>query len=273
MNPQWPGQPPGGQPPYGPPGPPPPPYGGGPPPPLPGGPPGPGMPPPPRPPSSGGSGPLIALLVVVVVLVLVVVSVGLIVVLGGDDDDDRRLTIATPTSSPLATDDPTTGTGAGTSPTAVLTSTITTSQGNTFTRVGTRTESCSTRANTTLLRRLETYPCTDQVYSAVYANSSRSIITVISILEVADDSSARLVSSATYSEGWPKLLKPAAGSGLAQLDQEPGFWTRSWPVGNQVVYAQSYWASGGSPGGRTGSVYAAAGELGLDVSNEVRTGG
>ncbi|MFD0852100.1 hypothetical protein ACFQ07_07705, partial [Actinomadura adrarensis] len=180
---------------------------------------------PPPPPSSGGSGALIALLVVGVVLVLVVVSAGLIIVLGDDDDDDRRIAIPTPTSSSLVTSEPTSETGAGASPTAVLTSTITTSQGNTFTRVGTRTESCSTRANSTLLRRLETYPCTEQMYSAVYANSSRSIITVISIVEVADDSSARLVSSATYSEGWPKLLKPAAGSGLAQLDQEPGFWT------------------------------------------------
>lgn len=272
MNPQWPGQPPSGQPPYGPPGPPPPPMPGG----MPGMPPGPGMPgpgiPPPRP--SGGGGALVPLLIIGAVLVLVVIGAGAFVVLSEDDDDPptRRLALPTPTSTSLTTDGPVPSTGAGTAPYAILEPTVTTAQGNTFTRVGTRTESCTLRANATLARRLATYPCTDQLYSAVYANSSRSIITVISILKVADSSSASLVSSATYSEGWPKLLKPAVSSGLPQLSQEPGFWTRSWPVNNYVVYAQSYWASGGSAGERNGSVYNTAGDLGQEIVSEVRIG-
>jgi hypothetical protein len=228
--------------------------------------------PPPRPPSGGG--PVVPIVIAAVVLVLVVIGAGAFVLLAaGDDDDDdtRRRLSSLPTSTPssLTTDGPTSSPGSH--PSFILKPTVTSSQGNTFTRVGVRTESCTSRANATLQRRLRSYPCTDQLYSAVYANSSRTIVTVISILEVADASSANLVSSATYSEGWPQLLKPSSGSGL-EVGQVSEYWTRSWPVGNHVVYAQSYWASGAPPGGRTGSVYLTGGELGQEITGEVRSG-
>jgi membrane-bound inhibitor of C-type lysozyme len=152
----------------------------------------------------------------------------------------------------------------------VLKSTIETARGTTFTQVGTRTDSCTARANTKLLTRLQTYPCTEQLYSAVYANPSRNIITVVSIMELSSSSAATSVSSAVYSEGWPKLLKPATSSGLPQLSEEPDFWTRTWRLDNRVIYAQTYWARGGSVGDRTGSIYTTAGELGVEVTNALR---
>jgi len=244
------------------------------PPPMPGGPPGPpGMPPfpPPRPPSGGG--PLVPLLIIGAVVLLVVIGLGgFIVFSGGDDDDDPITTLPRPTSS-LPTSDtatPDTTTGSGADPAGVLDSTIDTAQGNTFRQVGTRTDSCTSRANSTLLTRLRTYPCTDQLYSAVYANETRTIVTVISIMEVSSSSAASRVSSATYSKGWPKLLKAATSSGLPQLSKEPPYWTRTWTLDNQVIYAQSYWARGGAVGDRTGSVYRTAGELGVEVTNTLR---
>ena len=270
MNPpQWPGQPPIGQPPYGAPAPPPPMHAG--PPPMPGGPPGPYPPPPPR---RGGGGALVPVLVIGVVLVLALVGVGAFVVLRGGDDPSPRVALPTPTwtppSAPSTTPTGDTTVGSGGSPAGVLKSTITTARGNTFTRVGTRTDSCTARANSVLLTRLRTYPCTDQLYSAVYASPTRNIVTVISVMKLSSSSAANSVLSATYSKGWPKLLKPASGSGLPQLNEEPAYWTRTWTLDNQVIYAQSYWARGGSVGDRTGSVYRTAGELGVEVTNTLR---
>ncbi|MFI0350654.1 hypothetical protein [Actinomadura sp. 9N407] len=280
MNPpEWPGQNPGS--PYGPPGPPGPPSG----PPMhgppgmgmpPGMPPGPGMPgpgmpgpgmPPPR--KSGGGGALIALLIAGAMLFLVLIGVGAFVILGGDDDDPPPITSPTRGYTSEPTDDPTTSTGGGADPSGILASTIRTT-GGTYTQVGTRTGTCTSRANTTLATRLRTYPCTDSLYSGVYASPTRNIITVISIMKVGSSTDASAVSSAVNSEGWPKLLKPAPGRGLPTLDKEPDFWTRAWTTGSQVVYAQSYWARGGATGGREGSVYNAAGELGKEVVDQLR---
>jgi hypothetical protein len=290
--PEWPGQPPAGQPPagqppYGAPGgpppmpgaPPPPMHGGAPPPPMHGGPHQPmggpqgPFPPPPRPPSGGG-GALVPLLIAGVVLVFVVIGAGAFVILNSGEDDPRRtITLPTPTSSLLPTETPTRDTtvGSGGDPASVLKPTLETARGNTFTRVGTtRTDSCTARANSTLQTRLRTYPCTDLLHSAMYANSTRTIVTVISVMELGSSAAATGVSSAVYSEGWPELLKPTVSSGLPQLDDDPAFWTRTWTLNNKVIYAQSYWARGGSVGDRSGSVYTTAGELGVEVTNVLR---
>jgi hypothetical protein len=221
------------------------------------------------PPRKSGGGALVVMLIVGAMLVLVLIGIGAFVVLGGDDDDYDP-PIARPTSRLTPpTDGPTTSTG-GSDPTGVLKSTIRTATGSTYTQVGTRTASCTARANTTLITRLRTYPCTDSLHSAVYASPTRNIVTVISIMKLSTSSSASAVSSAVNSEGWPKLLKPAAGSGLPTLSEEPDFWTRAWTLDSRVVYAQSYWARGGATGGREGSVYNAAGELGKEVVNTLR---
>ncbi|GAA4099644.1 hypothetical protein [Actinomadura miaoliensis] len=236
---------------------------------------GPGVPGNPLPPpkSDGGGGVIIALLLGGGLLVLVLI-VGVVVVLanGGDDDDDPTPPLAvsrtaTPSYSPYST--PTTGTG-GIDPQGVLKSTIRTARGNTFTQVGTRVDSCTARANSTMLERLRLYPCTGQMYSAVYANPSRSIVTVISVVNVGSSSDANGLSRAVYSEGWPRLLKPSNTSGMPQLSQEPSQWTRAWTLNSSIIYAQSYWARGGAVGDRTGSVYNTAGELGVEVTNALR---
>jgi hypothetical protein len=225
----------------------------------------------PPPPRKGGGGALVALLIAGAILVLVVIGAGAFVVLGGDDDDDDPIiTAPTPTRSSLTTDEPTTTTTGGTDPSGVLKSTIRTATGSTYTQVGTRTGTCTARANSTLATRLRIYPCTDNLYSAVYASPTRNIVTVVSIMKLSSASSASRVSSAVNSEGWPKLLKPATTSGLPQLSTEPDFWTRAWTLDSRVVYAQSYWARGGATGGREGSVYKAAGDLGTEVVNTLR---
>ncbi|MER7546474.1 hypothetical protein [Actinomadura sp.] len=265
MNPPpWPGQPPGG------PGFPPPPG----PPPLPGGP---GFPPPN--PRRGGA--LVPLLIIGTVLVLAVIGTGAFLVLGGDDDDPARtaslpsasLPAASqspaggPTDEPTAEPTPTSSSGGAVDPAGVLTRTIRTAKGNTFTRAGTRTESCETRANSVLLPALRRHPCVGDMYSAVYANPSKQIITAVSILKFASPSDAALVKGYTSREGWPKLLTPSVASGLPQPKADPAYWTRTWTQGSTVVYAQSYWSSGGPTGDRTGSVFATAGELGVEVVN------
>ncbi|GLZ14649.1 hypothetical protein Acsp04_48840 [Actinomadura sp. NBRC 104425] len=227
--------------------------------------------PPPPPKSDGAGGVIIALLLGGGFLVLVLI-VGVVVVLAsGDDDDDRTsppVTVSTSsTYSPYST--PTTSAG-GIDPKGVLTPTIRTARGNTFTRVGTRVDSCTARANSTMLERLRLYPCTDQMYSAVYANPSRTIVTVISVVQTGSSTDANGLSRAVYSEGWPRLLKPSDDSGMPQLSQEPSSWTRAWTLDSTIVYAQSYWARGGSVGDRTGSVYNTAGELGVEVTNTLR---
>jgi hypothetical protein len=283
MNPpEWPGQQPPGQPGFPPPpapmGPPPAPM--GPPPHLggPGFPPpglgGPGFPPPPGPPRKGGGGALIALLIGGVCLVLALVGVGAFVVLsdddGDDDDRDPAVVLPQPTSTSLVESVPPTGSvpSLGTTiPSLALRSTIRTSRGNTFTQAGTNTGACVTRANAKLLTVLRANPCVGLMNSAVYASPTRNIITVISILRFSDSLSANSVSRATYQSGWPKLLKPSNTSGLPQLDREPAYWTRTWARGSKVIYAQSYWARGGTVGDRTGSVFTTAGELGVEITN------
>ncbi|MWA06010.1 hypothetical protein F8568_037800 [Actinomadura sp. LD22] len=267
MNPpQWPGQPGGPGYPPAPPGPPPGP-------PLPG-PPGPpmGFPPPPQ---RGGGGALVPLLIIGVVAVLGIVGVGAFFILRDDDKPDRTvvmpsLTHLNPSSgstySPLPT--PTTSLGGGTGdPSTVLSRTIRTAKGHTFTQAGVRTESCTTRANAKLLTVLRTHPCVGLMHSAVYANPTKTIITSVSIMTLGSSSAAITVKGATDQSGWPKLLTPSDASGLPQPRANPAYWTRTWSQGRNVIYAQSYWKSGGPTGGRTGSVFATAGELGVEVTN------
>lgn len=259
--PQWPGQPPGG------PGfPPPPPPG----PPLP---PGGGFPPPHR---GGGSGALVPLLIIGVVVVLAVVGIGAFIILNTGDHDSHRTsafpsytpysptyTPYTPESTPSSS--PTGGTSSD--PASVLSPTIRTAKGNTFTRAGTRTASCTSRANSKLRTALISHPCIGEMSSAVYANPSRNIITSVSIAKFASPSAASSVSNVTNTEGWPLLLTPSDASGLPQPRADPAYWTRSWSQGSSVIYAQSYWSNGGPTGGRTGSVFTTAGELGVEISN------
>ncbi|NDU77901.1 hypothetical protein GWI34_35615 [Actinomadura sp. DSM 109109] len=234
---------------------------------------GPGFPPPP--PRRGGGGSTLAWLLIVgaVLAVAVVGTVAVLVFSGGDDDR----TIARPTTTdvpsypstrgPSSTPSPATSSGGAADPSGVLTRTITTARGNTFTQAGTRTESCVTRANSVLLPALRRHPCTRSMYSAVYASPSRQIITSVSILQFATSADASIVKSYTNQEGWPKLLTPSDASGLPQPKADPAYWTRTWAQGSTVIYAQSYWSSGGPTGGRTGSVFATAGELGVEINN------
>jgi hypothetical protein len=264
MNPPpWPGQQPGqpGFPPPAQPGPPP----------FPGGP---GFPPPP--PRRSGSGALVPLLIIGAVLVLAVVGVGAFLVFGGDDDEPSR-TSSLPSSGSVPTYQSTTepsptSSGGAVDPSGVLTSTIRTAKGNTFTQAGTRTESCVTRANTVLLPAIRSHPCVGNMYSAVYASPSRQIITSVSILKFATSTDATIVKGYTNQEGWPKLLTPSDASGLPQPKADPAYWTRTWTQGSTVIYAQSYWSNGGATGGRTGSVFATAGELGVEVTNTLLWG-
>ncbi|SPT51058.1 hypothetical protein [Actinomadura madurae] len=275
MNPPpWPGQQPGPgfPPPAVPAAPPPAPAG---PPPLPGGPGGiggPGFPPPP-PPRRGGGG-LALFLIIGVILVLAIAGSGAFLLLGDDDDaPDRTSSLPSVTRVPsyeaTPPPSPTTRSGGGGAidPSGVLTRTIETAKGNTFTQAGTRVESCTTRANSVLQPALRRHPCVGNMYSAVYANPSKQIITSVSILKFATSSDASVIKGYTNQEGWPKLLTPSDASGLRQPKADPAYWTRTWTQGSTVIYAQSYWATGGPTGGRTGSVFATAGELGVEVTN------
>ncbi|MEU8123221.1 hypothetical protein AB0C21_31295 [Spirillospora sp. NPDC049024] len=267
MNPPpWPGQPSGGPgypPPGGPVGPPPPPMPGG-----------PGFPPPPPP--RGGASTLVWLLLVGSVLAVAIVGTVAVLVFGDDDKEPAR-TLSLPsttrlptlesTTEPTTQPTPTRSSGGAVDPSGVLSRTITTAKGNVFTQAGTRTESCTTRANSVLLPALRRHPCVGSMYSAVYANPSKQIITSVSILKFATSTDASIVKGYTNQEGWPKLLTPSDASGLPQPKADPAYWTRTWAQGSTVVYAQSYWSNGGPTGGRTGSVFATAGELGVEVTN------
>ncbi|NEA24094.1 hypothetical protein [Actinomadura bangladeshensis] len=195
---------------------------------------GPGYPP------SGG--PLVPLPIIGVVLVLALAGVGAFLILGGDDDGDRSAAIPSSTpysprysSSPEATSTPTSETPSG-DLSEVLSTTIRTAKGNTFTRAGTRTQSCGSRTNDRLRTALRAHPCTGPMYSAVYAGPNM-IITEVWGMTPADPSAASSVSRATAEKGRPLLLTPSNASGLPQPD--PAYWTRSWAQGPRVIYAQS----------------------------------
>ncbi|TDD32536.1 hypothetical protein E1287_22385 [Actinomadura sp. KC06] len=204
--------------------------------------------------------------------VLALVGIGAFFVLESDDDDPSRTSSFPSYTPPSSTIDspeprPTESSGGGSDPASILGPTIRTAKGNTFTRAGTRTASCTSRANTKLRSALSTYPCIGVMHSAVYANPSRNIITSVSIAKFSSPSAASSISRVTSSKGWPLLLTPSDASGLPQPRANPAYWTRSWPQGSSVVYAQSYWSSGAQTGGRTGSVFTTAGELGVEVKN------
>ncbi|GAA4234934.1 hypothetical protein GCM10022254_40990 [Actinomadura meridiana] len=261
-SPQWPGGPPAG------PGFPPPPPG----PPLPGGP---GFPTPPPP--RGGGGAIVLVLIFGAVALLAVVGIGAFVILGDDDGDDPRTTSARPTESayspPTATERPSTPdpspteSSGGSDPSSVLGPTIRTAKGNTFTRAGTRTSDCVSRANSKLRTALRSSPCVGNMYSAVYADPAKRIITSVSIARFSSSTAASGISRLTNTKGWPLLLTPSDASGLPQPRSDPAYWTRSWTQGANVIYAQSYWTTGNDTGGRTGRVFTTAGELGVEVTN------
>ncbi|WP_165959320.1 hypothetical protein, partial [Actinomadura sp. KC345] len=221
-----------------------------------------------------GGGALVPLLIFGVVGVLAIVGIGAFVVLSGDDDSGSTTASPTytpsynpPSSEPRPTQTTGGGGGTGSDPSSILSTTIRTAKGNTFTRAGTRTESCNLRANTRLRSTLSSYPCVGDMHAAVYANSTKQIITAVSIAKFSSPSAARAVSRVTSSKGWPKLLTPSDASGIRQPRPDPAYWTRSWTQGSNVVYAQSYWSTGTATGGRTGSVFTTAGELGTEITN------
>ncbi|POM26836.1 hypothetical protein BTM25_12440 [Actinomadura rubteroloni] len=251
-SPQWPGQPgypPGQQPP-----PPPGPF-----------PPG-GYPPPP-PPRNSGAGVLIALLAGGGLVVVIIIAVVIVVVANSGDKPRRHITLPTYSPPTFSVPTPTTTSSTSGGIDGVLGATIRTAKGNTFTRAGTKEATCSSRADKELTPVFSRYPCVGLMRSAVYANSSRTVMTVISIAQFADESTASSVSDATNQGAAPILLMPSIESGLPRLGREPESWTRSWTQGARIIYAQSYWASGAATGGREGTVYVTAGELGTEVSN------
>ncbi|WP_207933387.1 hypothetical protein, partial [Actinomadura sp. GC306] len=218
-----------------------------------------------------GGGALVPLLIFGMVGILALVGLGAFVILESGDDDEPRRTTTLPTYTPPSYTPeprPTASSGStGSDPASILSPTIRTAKGNTFTQVGTRTESCTTRANEKLRTTLRTHPCVGTMHSAVYADPSRKIITAVSIAKFASPSAASAVSRTTTDQGWPKLLTPSKASGLRQPRPDPAYWTRSWTQGSNVIYAQSYWATGAHAGDRTGTVFATAGELGVEITN------
>ncbi|XVQ11680.1 hypothetical protein ACQP1W_03590 [Spirillospora sp. CA-255316] len=206
---------------------------------------------------------LIPLLIVGALLVLVVVGAGVFIVVSRDDDDPDPIAV-TSTSPSASTSQQATTSDMST----ILKPTITTAQGNTFTRAGViRNGSCISRADADLLGALRSNACVQNMDSALYTNNTRTVVTVISILKFADATAAAAVSDETSEGANPTLLLPPSGSGLPALTRTPPSWTRSWTRSEYVIYAQGYWASGSDPGSRTGTVFNTAGELGVDVAN------
>ncbi|QFG22048.1 hypothetical protein F7P10_13890 [Actinomadura sp. WMMB 499] len=204
-------------------------------------------------------------------VVIAVAAIGAFLVIASDDDRPDRIAVdARPSYTPSyrPSEEPTRASSGDLS--SVLGTTVETAKGNTFTRAGTRTESCTGRANDELRAVLRDHPCGGPMRSAVYANPGKKIITTVSILEFPTTTAAEAVKEATSSDGWPELLTPSKESGLPQPESKPSYWTRTWAVNGRVVYAQSYWADGRSPGGRDGDVYATAGELGVEITNVLR---
>ncbi|MFC4913247.1 hypothetical protein [Actinomadura gamaensis] len=241
-------------------------------------PPGPPGFPPPGPPRSGGGGAALAIILGVVALVVIVGGVGAFVLLSGDDKPKRHVAIVpppssvpsyTPPSSRISPTSPAGGGGGGGSadPWSILTRTIRTAKGNTFTQEGTRYESCVARANTQMLSTLRTHPCTGRMASGVYVNPSRTIITVLSIAKFESALDARAVVRSIDLHAEPKLLGPAKSSGIPVLRGDPERWTRTYSQGSSVVFAQSYYARGGAVGGASGPVNLTAAELGVEVQN------
>ncbi|MFC5745995.1 hypothetical protein [Actinomadura rugatobispora] len=208
---------------------------------------------------------LIPLLIVGAMLAIVVVGAGVFFVVSRDDDDpDPPIAVPTSTGPSSNASQPATTSDMST----ILKPTIATAQGNTFTRAGViRNGSCISRADADLLGALRSNACVQNMDSALYTNTSRTVVTVISILKFTDATAAAAVSDETSEGANPTLLLPPSGSGLPALTRTPPSWTRSWTRSEYVIYAQGYWASGSDPGSRTGTVFNTAGELGVDVAN------
>lgn len=231
-------------------------------------PPGPPMPPPPPP--RGGGGLLIPLLVFGAVVVVAIAAIGAFLLIESDDDRTYATTTAPPLSRAPSTPTDAPTRASSSAPFSILGPTVETAKGTTFTRAGTRTQSCAGRANDRLRAALRDHPCAGAVHSAVYADPAERIITAVSILQFATAADAEAVKEATTTDAWPELLTPAEDSGLPRPRSEPAYWTRTWSLDDRVVYAQSYYADGRSPGGRDGDVYATAGELGVEITNVLR---
>ncbi|RFU39481.1 hypothetical protein DZF91_22255 [Actinomadura logoneensis] len=229
------------------------------------------FPPPPAPPGGGGSGGAVIFIVIAVVaLVLIGGGVGAMVLLSGDDKPKRHVAVVPPSAAPSSPSGlgkrPTSGGGGGTSdPWSILTRTIRTAKGNSYTQAGTRSEPCVLRANTQLLSTLRAHPCTGRMASGVYLNSSRTIVTVLSLARFGSPADARAVVNSLSRHAEPKLLGPSKSSGIPLLRGNPERWTRTYSRGSSVVFAQSYYARGGAAGGAAGPVNQTASELGVEV--------
>ncbi|MFC5184019.1 flagellar basal body-associated FliL family protein [Actinomadura harenae] len=211
----------------------------------------------------------------VAILVLIGGGVGAFFLFSGDDKPKRHVAIIPSVPPPSLTGRPTSpaagggggGGGGTTDPWSILTRTIRTAKGNTFTQEGTRYESCVLRANTRMLTTLRAHPCNGRMASGVYLNSSRTIVTVLSLARFETVADARSVVRSLNVRAEPKLLGPAKSSGIPVLRGDPERWTRTYSQGPSVVFAQSYYARGGAVGGSAGPVNLTASELGLELQN------
>ncbi|WP_026414772.1 hypothetical protein [Actinomadura oligospora] len=217
---------------------------------------------------------MVFIVIAVAAVVLLGGGIGAFLLLSGDDKPKRHTTvlpppIKPPSSAPGGTvpTSPSTGGGGGgpVDPWSVLTRTIKTAKGNTFTQAGTRYESCVLRANTRLLTTLRTHPCSGRMASGVYLNPARTIVTVVSIAKFGSAADARTVVRSVNLHAEPKLLGPARSSGIPVLRGDPERWTRTYSQGASVVFVQSYNARGGAAGSSAGPVNLTASELGVEV--------
>ncbi|MEV5570970.1 hypothetical protein AB0L06_13050 [Spirillospora sp. NPDC052269] len=214
---------------------------------------------------------MLFIVIAVVVVVLIGGGIGAFFLLSGDDKPKRHTAVLPAPSAPSGTrpTSPAAGGGGGgggtTDPWSVLTRTIKTARGTTFTQAGTRYESCILRANTRLLTTLRTHPCSGRMASGVYLNPSRTIVTVVSLAKFESALDARTVVRSVNLHAEPKLLGPARSSGIPVLRGNPERWTRTYSQGSSVVFVQSYNARGGAAGGAAGAVNLTATELGVEV--------
>lgn len=218
---------------------------------------------------------MIFIVIAVAAVLLIGGGIAAFVLTSGDDKPKRHVAVlpppSAPPSGPSGRTSPTTPAGGGgggsSDPFSILKSTITTAKGHTFTQAGTRYESCVLRANSQLLTTLRIHPCSGRMASGVYLNSSRTIVTVLSIARFSTAADARSVVRSVDSHAEPRLLGPAKSSGIPVLRGDPERWTRTYSQGSSVVFAQSYYARGGAVGGSAGPVNLTASELGVEVQN------
>jgi hypothetical protein len=204
----------------------------------------------------------------VVAVVLVVGVIATAVILLDSNGSSPRLAAssvpAVTSSAPQPTDTyepptPTPSAPAGPSDlSGVLSATVKTALGGTYTRISTRGGSCTSNANAALRKVLKAHPCSAPVNAALYSNAAKSIRISLYIMQFDTSSDASAINSATNSQASPNLISPPRGA---------GYWTLSQPQGSRVVYAVACRTSGGSAGASTGPVSSAAKEMGVEIAN------